>query len=172
MYSEDDFQYAIENTRVIVSPKRRIDTFGTTSFHFYLVSELMDSVDEVRVRNGSIHADRPQIVTPENVAKLSLEGFGEQARKFVEMLQVRNSAMLKYGFQIHKNDLSENLVHNSVKAVLERVKSQVPVGELGSSVVIHGVDEAWEICLLKITVEMIQQSAGGNLRDFQQKGLL
>jgi len=172
MYSEDDFQYAVENTRVIMSPKRRIDTFGATSFHFYLVSESMDSVNEIRVRNGSIQADRPQILTPENVAKLSLEGFGEQACKFVEMLQMRNLAMLKYGFQIRKNDLSESLVHDPVDAVLERVKSQVLVGDLSSSVVIHGVDEAWEICLLKFTVEMIQQSAGGNLRDFRQKGLL
>jgi hypothetical protein len=172
MYSEDDFQYAVGNTRIIMSPKRQIDTFGATSFRFYLVSELMDSVNEVRVRNGSIQADRPQILTPENVAKLSLEGFGEQACKFVEMLQMRNSAMLKYGFQIRKNDLSESLVHDPVNAVLERVKSQVSVGDLSSSVVIHGVDEAWEICLLKFTVEMIQQSAGGNLRDFRQKGLL
>ena len=172
MYSEDDLQYAIDNTRVILSPERRIDTFGTTSFNFFLVSELMDSANEIRVRNGKIQADRPQILTPENIARLSLEGFGERARKFAEMLQMQNAAMLKYVFQIRKNDLSESLVHDSIEAVLDRVKSQVTPGELASSAVIHGVDEGWEICLLKFTVEMIQQSAGGNLRDFRQKGLL
>ena len=62
MHSEDDVQYAINNTKVIVSPERRIATFGTTSFHFYLVTELMDSVNEIRVRDGKIsevreHAD-------------------------------------------------------------------------------------------------------------------
>ena len=74
IYSEDDLQYAIESTRVILSPERRIDTFGSTSFRFYLISELMDTVNQIRVRNGSIQADRPQIMTPENAAKLSLEG--------------------------------------------------------------------------------------------------
>jgi hypothetical protein len=172
MYSEDDLQYAIESTRVILSPERRIDTFGATSFQFYLVSELMDSVNQIRVRNGSIQADRPQIMTPENAAKLSLEGFGEQAQKFIELLRSRNSPMLKYGFQIRKNDLSESLVHDSLEAVLDRVKAEVPPAELISSAVIQGVDEAWEICLLKFTVEMIQRSAGGNIRDFRQKGLL
>ena len=141
MYSEDDLQYAIENTRVILSPERRIETFGTTSFHFYLVTELMDSVSEIRVRDGRIQADRPQIITPANLSKLTLEGFGEKARIFAEMLQNRNSALLKYGFQIRKDDLSESLVHDSVEAVLDRVASQVPAALRSSSAVIHGVDE-------------------------------
>ena len=172
MHSEDDLQYAIENTKVILSPERRIETFGTTSFHFYLVTELMDRANEIRVRDGMIQADRPQILTAENIAKLSLEGFGERARKFVEMLQMRNAAMLKYGFQIRKEDLSERLVHDSIEAVLDRVTSQVPEALRASSAVICGVDEGWEICLLKFTVEMIQQSAGGNIQDFRRKGII
>jgi len=172
MYSEDDLQYAIENTRVILSPERRIETFGTTSFHFYLVTELMDSVSEIRIRDGNIQADRPQIITPANLSKLSLEGFGEKARVFAEMLQNRNSALLKYGFQIRKNDLSESLVHDSVEAVLDRVTNQVPAALRSSSAVIHGVDEGWEVCLLKFTIEMMHQSAGGNIQDFRRRGML
>jgi hypothetical protein len=172
MHSEDDLQYALENTRVIVSPERRIETFGTTSFHFYLVTELMDSANEIRIRDGKIQADRPRILTAENIAKLTLQGFGEKARKFAEILQARNAALLKYGFQIRKDDLSENLVHDSVEAVLDRVTSQVPESLRSASAVIYGVDEGWEICLLKFTVEMIQQSAGGNIQDFRRKGLL
>ena len=71
---EDDFQYAIENTRVILAPEQQIATFGSTSFSFYLISELMDRVDQVRVRNGKIHAERPQILTPEHYCRLLLEG--------------------------------------------------------------------------------------------------
>jgi hypothetical protein len=172
MHSEDDLQYALENTKVIVSPERRIATFGTTSFHFYLVTERMDSANEIRVRDGKIQADRPQILTAENIAKLTLEGFGEKAQKFAEMLQARNAALLKYGFQIRKDDLSENLVHDSIEAVLARVTSQVPESLKSTSAVIQGVDEGWEICLLKFTVEMIQQSAGGNIQDFRRKGII
>lgn len=172
MYSEDDLQYAMENTKVIVSPERRIETFGATSFHFFLVTELMDRVNQIRVRDGRIHADRPQILTGENFAKLTLEGFGEKARKFADLLQTRNAALLKYGFQIRKDDLAESLVHDSLEAVLHRVASQVPDAIRGNSAVIQGVDEGWEICLLKFTVEMIQQSAGRNIQDFRRKGLL
>src|SRR5881409_1773881 len=53
--TRDDFDYAIENTHVIVAPEQQIATFGSTSFNFYLISELMDRVDQVRIRNGKIH---------------------------------------------------------------------------------------------------------------------
>src|SRR4051812_45761904 len=83
----DDFEYAMENTRVVVAPEQQIATFGTTSFHFYLVSELMDQVNEVRVRQGQLHAERPQIMTPEHLVRLLLEGFGEQANRHAERLR-------------------------------------------------------------------------------------
>src|SRR5947199_411213 len=107
--TRDDFDYAIENTHVIVAPERQIATFGSTSFDFYLISELMDRVDQVRVRNGKIHAERPQILTPEHYCRLLLEGFGEKAERYIEQLRehARNIAVLRYGFQFRKTDLSE-----------------------------------------------------------------
>jgi hypothetical protein len=38
--------------------------------------------------------------------------------------------------------------------------------------VISGVDETWEISLLKFTVEMIEKSQKINLFDFKRRGLL
>src|SRR5689334_9742062 len=172
MYSVDDVQYALENTKVVFSPDRRIDTFGTTNFRFYLITELMDSVGEVRVRDGRIAADRPQIVTPDRASRLLLEGFGDQAQEFAQMLQARNVALLKYGFEIRKSDLSEILVHDSLEAVLERVSQQIPETERSASAVIQGVDEGWEICLLKFTFDLIQLSAGINMFDLKRRGLL
>ncbi|MBV9392599.1 MAG: hypothetical protein JOY96_11985 [Verrucomicrobia bacterium] len=172
MYSEDDIQFAIENTKVILSPERRIASFGTTSFRFYLVAEFMDNVSEIRIRDGSIQAERPQIITPGNFEKLTLDGFSDKAHQFAKFLQSSNAAILKYGFQITKNDVSEHVVHDSLEAVIERVTQQLPEAERGASAIISGVDEGWEICLLKFTVEVIQQSAGGNLKDFRRKGLL
>ena len=37
---------------------------------------------------------------------------------------------------------------------------------------IQGVDDTWEISLLKFSMEMIQQSQGINVFDFKRKGLL
>lgn len=174
MWSEDDFQYAAENTQVILAPEHQIATFGSTSFRFYLISELMDRVNEIRVRDGRIHAERPQIVTPEHYARLLLEGFGDKAQRYVEQLRerTRNFAVLRYGFQFRKTDVTENTVRDSLDSVIERTKTKVQTSGEPLSAVIQGVDDAWEVCLLKFTIDLIERSSGGNLGDFRKRGLL
>lgn len=171
---EDDFQYAIENTQVILAPQQKIATFGTTSFRFFLISELMDRANEVRVRDGKIHADRPQILTPEHLRDLLLEGFGDKAQRYVDQLRERfqNMAVLRYGFQFRKTDVSEQMFRDPIASVIERTKSYVEHREDHLSAVIHGVDDAWEVCLLKFTIDMIERSSGGNIGDFRRRGLI
>jgi hypothetical protein len=170
----DDFHYAIENTQVILAPERKIATFGSTRFRFFLISELMDRVDEVRVRDGHIHADRPQILAPHNLAQLLLEGFGEKAEKYVEQLreQAQNMAVLRYGFQFRKTDVTERTFRDPIEAVVARTKSEVEHLQEPLSAIIQGVDDAWEVCLLKFTVDMIERSSDGNIGDFRKRGLL
>jgi len=174
MWTEDDFQYAAENTQVILAPEQQISTFGSTSFRFYLISELMDQVNEVRVRDGRIHAERPQIVTPEHYARLLLEGFGDKAQRYVDQLRdrMRDAAVLRYGFQFRKSDVTENRVSDSLEVVIARTKQKVDAAEEPLSAIIQGVDDAWEVCLLKFTIDLIERSAGGNVGDFRRRGLL
>jgi len=40
------------------------------------------------------------------------------------------------------------------------------------STVLTGVDDAWEVCLLKFMMDYIQKSSGGNIQDFKKRGLL
>lgn len=174
MWSEDNFQYAIENTEVVLAPEGRIATFGHTSFRFYLVSELMDRANEVRVRDGRIHAERPQILTAEHVSRLLLEGFGEKAERYLEQLRARAQkiSVLRYGFQFRKTDVTERTVHDSMASVIEQTKAQVQRSEEPLSAVIQGVDDAWEVCLLKFTIDLIEKSSGGNVGDLRRRGLI
>lgn len=175
MFSDDDFHYAAENTRVLLAPQQRIETFGNTTFRFYLVSELMDCVNQVRIRDGRIHAERPQIFTPGHLSRLALEGFGEKARDFAEWLDRHgeNLAFLKYGFHFRKTDVVETLLHGSVESALDRVHGEMAGGgDESMTAIIHGVDDAWEVCLLKFTVDLIGKSARGNMGDFRKRGLI
>src|SRR5687768_9616647 len=158
MLSADSFQYAIENTQVIVTPQRRIDTFGSTSFRFQLVTELMDSANQVRIRDGQLHAERPQIITPGHIQRQLLEGFGDKAHEFLDWLHehVRDLAILKYGFQFRKTDVTENVVHRPLDDVLGQLKDDASRADDPMLAVIHGIDEGWEVCLLKFTSDMIQ----------------
>jgi len=174
LYSQDDIQYALESTEVLLEPDRRIDTFGSTSFEFHLITELMDSVGETRVREGVLHADRPTIIKPEPYAELEFEGFGEQAQAFAQWLRENagDLSMLKYGFSFRKDKVREDIVNEPIAVVCDTVLERARETSNPLAAVIRGVDDAWEICLLKFTVEMIGKSQGINVFDFQRRGLL
>ena len=174
MLNEDSIQYAIENTQVIIAPQSKIETFGSTVFRFYLVTELMDEVNQVRVRDGRLHAERPSIITPSHYHQMLGEGFGEKAEEFIGWLKENapDFAVLKYGFQFRKTDLQQEIVHSPMEEVVNRLRERVDRSEDPLSAVIQGVDEGWEVCLLKFATDMIQRSAAGNVDEWKRRGLL
>jgi len=174
MFREDDFQYAMENTRVVRQPVQAIQTFGTTTFRFLLVTELMDQVNQVRVRDGRIHAERPSIMSPHHFSKLLLDGFSENAREYADWLEEHGQDMrfLRYGFQFKKTDINEEIVHAPMVDVIGRLGERMDGWDDPMSTLIEGVDAAWEVCLLKFSVDLIQRSAGENLGEWKRRGLL
>jgi hypothetical protein len=157
-----------------VPPRARISTFGTSLFHYYVVTEPMDSVSTSRVREGEIYAEKPQILTPQHLAQLAIEGFGPEAERFAEALSRSPGlvALLKYGFRIRKQDIKVADLHDPIEVVLGRVQDEVRALDNPLATVITGVDDAWEVGLLKVMIDTIRDSAGGNLDDFRGRGLL
>ncbi len=178
MHSQDDIHYALETTRVLREPDRRIDTFGETRFEFQLISELMDRVGEVRIRTGEVEAQRPRIIRPEAYNEIQLEGFDPSARsKFDRMLEKfraegRDLAFLQYGFQFRRGEVHEEIIHDNIDAVRERVLGDIRRSGNPSRAVIEGVDDAWEICILKFSFEMIMRSHEINTFDFKRRGMI
>ena len=174
MLSPDDFAYALENTRVLLAPTRRLDTFNTSLFNYFLVTEEMDAVNQSRVREGHIHAERPQIITPQNMARLLLEGFGEEGQRYAEQMsgQAERFAFLKYGFRVSKSDVRSYNVHESMEAVSGRLKDELERKNEPLTALLTGVDDGWEVCLLKFMIDMINSSVPGNMGDFRERGLL
>ena len=174
MLSPDDFTYALESTRVLIAPTQRLDTFGVSRFNYFLVTEEMDTVNLARVREGHINAERPQLITPQNMAKLLLDGFGDQGQRFADQIsaQARNFAFLKYGFRISKSDIRSYDVHESLENVAGRLKDELAAKDEPMTALLTGVDDGWEVCLLKFMVDVITSSAPGNLGDFRDRGLL
>ncbi len=174
MLSPDDFTYALENTRVVLAPTQRLDTFGTSVFNYYLVTEAMDEVNLSRVREGQIHAERPQLLTPQNMARLLLEGFGDQGQRFAEQIsgQAARFAFLKYGFRVSKSDLRSYEVHESLENVAGKLKDDLERKNEPLTALLTGVEDGWEVCLLKFMVDMIGTSLPGNMGDFRERGML
>jgi hypothetical protein len=174
MLSPDDFTYALENTQVLLAPSKRLDTFGTSLFNYFLVTEAMDTVNHSRVREGHIHAERPQIITPQNISGLFLEGFGDEGQRFAEQLSAQTGrfAFLKYGFRVSKSDIRAYDVHESLANVAGKLKAELELKNEPLTALLTGVDDGWEVCLLKFMVDTIMASMPGNLGDFRERGML
>lgn len=167
------FWYAVNSTEIVQMPARQLETFGTTVFNYYMVSELMDTVDQVRVREGKVQAERPRVLTPTSYARLLLDGFGDEAREFIEWVRSnrRDLRVLQYGFMIKKQEVTEQIYSESVDEVLSRVRRHVDGRDDPLSAIVCGVDKPWEVCILKLLVEIIGNSAPGNVEDLQRRQL-
>lgn len=168
-----NFQYALENTKTHVEPSGLIETFGATAFDFVLVSELMDEVNRIRLRRGTMQAERPRLLSPQYFAKIALEGFGESAREFADWLEEHGKDLqfLRYGFQFTKSNMHEEIIHGELGNVLAAAVEEASGGH-GRKAVIEAVDDGWEVSLLKLAFDTAQRSAGENVNEWKKRGLI
>ncbi len=168
-----DFWYAVNNTDVKLMPQRHLETFGTTLLNYHLVTELMDSPDQIRIREGRLEAGRPQIITPDAYSQTAMEGFGDEARQYVEWLKEHEQdiRILQYGYKLKQESYSEHVVTDTLDPVVERVKEAVEAKGDPMSAVVVGVDDPWDVCLVRLFWEVIQKSALFNIREMQKQNL-
>jgi hypothetical protein len=170
----DAIQYAMEHTKVLREPDRRIDTFSVTSFRFTIVSELMDSVGKVRVRRGEVQAQKPQIIKPAAYNSVELDGFDENAAELLEWMKQKGvePVFFQYGFHFRRTSVREEIFNEHIDLVKERLLEEAHQEDDPMLALVEGVDDAWEIGLLKFTIDMIEKSQSINQFDFKRRGLL
>ena len=168
-----DFWYAVNNTEVVLMPTRHLETFGTTMLNYHLVTELMDTISQIRVREGRIRASQPMIITPDSYAQTVLEGFGDEARQYVDWLKEheKDIRVLQYGYMLKQEAFSEHIISDNIKSVVGRVEAQVKESGDPLSAVVVGVDEPWDVCLVKLFWEVIRKSVVPNIRELERRKL-
>lgn len=168
-----DFWFAVNNTRIVLPPKRHLETFGNTIINYRMVSELMDSIGKVRIREGRMQAFRPEIILPSSYAKLSLEGFGDEARKYLEWLKDHEDSVhiLRYGYLLKQEAFSEQVVTDAADAVIDRIRVDSSVKGDPFSAVLRGVDDPWDVCLVKLFWTVIRKSVPANIREMHERRL-
>ncbi len=168
-----DFWYAVHNTHILLSPTSSLETFGSTTLNYHLVTEQMDSVQKIRIREGRVKAFRPEIMTPNSFLDALLEGFGEEANAYGDWLRKHEKelCLLKYGFKIAKEHISEEIVTGTLEQIAEEVKESVSKCADPLAAVVVGVEKPWEVCLLKLMIDVVQKSSEPNIQDFHSHGI-
>lgn len=168
MEIDEKIQHAIENTEVIRPPRQSLATFGSTNINYYLITSLMDQANIVR--EGRVIAAKPKIVTPSYL--INLEGFSGQARRFIEIMAEKypREPSIFYSYKNEPGDM--NVISETIEEIVEKINKRIEGSSNPLSAIIKGVEEMWDVSLLKFTYELTRKSVYDNVTEFERGGLL
>jgi hypothetical protein len=167
---------AVRRTEILRPPKRSLATFGTTNIYYYLVtepaySELIKGATETVIREGKVIAEKPRIVTPYYLSQL--EGFSSDAKKYFDILIKTHGANAPGLFYSYRNEPKElTIVSDSLLSVVDKLNDDIDKSGDPLTSIIKGLDELWDVSLLKFIYEMTRSSLPDNLLQLGSKGLL
>jgi hypothetical protein len=165
------YQDAFKNTHILRPPKQVLSTFGGTTLRYILLSPIDGDTALCRVREGSVTASRPKILTPD-FWKNRFEGFGDESdklRPFAEQTYGDAFRSLEYGF---KNDLKSTSTETSgMQAVEERVRRVMTDEDWLRTGLVRGHDALWSISILRFILDMSIRSFPSNVRELDERGL-
>ncbi len=164
---DDRIEYVLANTQVLRPPQQKLATFGSTNVHYYMITELMSEVNVVR--EGRVIAGRPKIVTP--VYLFNVEGFSGPAKRYIEMMAEKHPHEPGI-FYTYKNETGEmNIVSQPLPELVDKINERIDGRNDPLSAVIRGVEEMWDVSLLKFTFELTTNSVRHNVSEMYGRGL-
>ena len=174
--SEKDLIKAVQKTRVARKPLQHLATFGTTIINYYVITEpIYSDIDELKketvVRTGRVNSGKPQIVTP--TYALNLKGFSSEAYKYLEFISDKfgvNSPGVLYQYKNEPGKI--NILNGSVEEVSNNIIKELNTKKDKLTAVIVGVDELWDVSLLKFIHDFTSESLVSNVNEFNSRGLL
>jgi hypothetical protein len=169
---------AVRNTRVVRPPQQALATFGETIIKYHLISNpvyadlnLPGQKDETVVRDGVVRAERPQVVTPYYLSRL--EGFSENAGRYLQYLMREYGPSAPGLLYTYKNEpAGMSFVSGRAEEVAARLMDSLDQEKRSLEAVIHGVDELWDVSLMKFIFELTNSSARSNFNELRSMGLL
>ncbi|NQW19713.1 MAG: hypothetical protein HQ477_03155 [Chloroflexi bacterium] len=164
------------NTVVVKMPIQKLASFGTTVVTYNMVtrplSQVLDTdkrTEEAVLRRGKVKAERPKIVTPQFLSRTV--GFGEDAQEFMRELIRRGQADDAGILYTYSNEpLEMEIISSRPEDVAERISNRIDRESQPLEAVILGVDELWDVSLMKFIFDLTNSSGPENAADFMRSG--
>jgi hypothetical protein len=134
----------------------------------------MDNPMKTKVRQGRMLAAKPQIITPNMYANTILEGFGEEAEQYVDWLKTNEKELkiIQYGYNLKQEAFSEYEITDHIENVVNRAKNEIEEKNDTLTALVVGVDQPWDVSLLKLFSVVTQKSAAHNFKELLSHNLL
>jgi len=169
------FDLIMNNTKVILTPKNTLSTYNQTKVRYHIVTEpsykeVSDhNSEESVIRHGLVIAQTPQVVTNDFLYRMS--GFGDEAKAYLKELNNvygKNEPALLYNYKNESTDLE--IVSGNPQEVSERIKRRL-IRSQANHAVIRGINNLWDVSLLKFIFEYTKTSAKSNFQDLNSSGM-
>ena len=172
------FLKVLMNTVVVKLPRQTLASFGTSVITYNMVTrplyQTLDAdkrTEEAVLRRGTVKAERPQIVTPRFLSRAP--GFGDEAQEFMRELISRGQADdpgILYTYSHEPVQLE--IISSRPEEVAERISQRIDRESRPLEAVILGVDELWDVSLMKFIFDLTNSSVPTNAADFMRSGRL
>ncbi len=176
MEDEARIRYAVEHTEVVRLPEQTLATFGVTNIYYYLLTEpiykeVLGTKEETVVREGKVIAERPKIVTPYYLLNL-FEGFehGQEFARYMTREFGANEAGLLYRYR--NEPVEVTVLSSPMDSVVYNINQRIDREQNPLATIIKGVDELWDISLMKFIHDMTRRSLSSNVMELGARRLL
>lgn len=155
-----DFVYAVRHTEILHAPKRILDPFDQTTIDYTLIAQPMDNPNQTCIREGKLQTFPPHLVLPQDIFTQELEGFGQQAQKYLEFLKQHASRIriLRYSYRLRRETYRETIVNEPIELIREQALARHTESTNPYAALVQGVDEPWDVCLLHLFMKLVQAS--------------
>ncbi|MFP4199314.1 MAG: hypothetical protein ACLFSO_06960 [Halanaerobium sp.] len=179
MKDKQRIKEVLENTEILLEPDDLISTEHDTTLHYYVLSkpyyldEFPEEGPETKVREGEITWEKPKLLTPDYMINMS--GFSGEAKKAMEIIARENPdlAGLLYKMNYKKQSISTFTIARELEAAEAEIREDIAEDEDTLTVIIKGVDELWDVSLMKfIQTLMLKSAYKSQLPDYEEKGFL
>ncbi|MBI4062005.1 MAG: hypothetical protein HY403_11325 [Elusimicrobia bacterium] len=167
----DPIKSLLSRTMVLREPKRRLATFGATRINYHLISAVDELPNRTRLREGTVVAQRPQILTPSAFVE-RFQGFGDEAAEFARWISTSYRDLLRgLEYNFRNQGLSARVLSEDPRLVADRMLADFDARDAADRTVIRCPDGAWSLALMKFTLDEAARSFPGHVRDLERRGM-
>lgn len=179
MESPERIAYALRETQILLEPQELISTTKPTTLHYYVLTEpvylevFKNEGPETRIRQGTISWEKPKLMTPGYL--LDMEGFSNEAREALRMVARRHPdlAGILYKMRYKREHARERTVPYKIMETFRRLENKIIDEQEEFTVVIKGVDELWDVSLMKyIQLLIIKSVYSSQIPYYESRGYL
>ncbi|TDO94376.1 hypothetical protein DFR79_10354 [Halanaerobium saccharolyticum] len=179
MKDKQRIKEVLENTEILLEPDDLISTEHDTTLHYYVLSkpyyldEFPEEGPETKVREGKITWEKPKLLTPDYMINMS--GFSGEAKDAMQIIAQENPdlAGLLYKMNYKKQSISTFTIAREIEAAEAEIREDIDEDDSSLTVIIKGVDELWDVSLMKfIQTLMLKSAYKSQLPDYEEKGFL